>query len=79
MGPLLRPGDAEGTPMFIFSRPFRAVAGGLAVALLTVCLDRACQTPDGASDPAPAAVEAAKAPSPACATPAACGIVRAGS
>jgi len=27
--------------MFIFSRPFRAVAAGLVVALVTVCVDRA--------------------------------------
>jgi hypothetical protein len=65
--------------MFIFSRPFRAVAGGLSVALVTVCLDRACDTVDPTSASRPAAVETAKSPSPACATPAACGIVRAGS
>jgi hypothetical protein len=65
--------------MFIFSRPFRAVGGGLAVALLTVCLDRACETPYAATASRPAAAEATKAPSPACATPVACGIVRAGS
>jgi len=58
--------------MFIFSRPFRAVAAGLGVALLTVCLDRACEPPA-------AAAAAAKAPPPACAPPVACGIVRAGS
>jgi hypothetical protein len=61
--------------MFIFERPLRAVAAGLAVALLIVCLDRLCQAqvlPD----------EAVAAPH---ATPAACavhipwGIVRAGS
>jgi hypothetical protein len=65
--------------MFIFSRPSRAVLGGLSVALVTVCLDRACDTSDRTSMPRPAAVETAKSPSPACATPAACGIVRAGS
>jgi hypothetical protein len=65
--------------MFIFSRPFRAVAGGLSVALVTVCLDRACDTSDRTSASRPAVVESVKGPSPACATPAACGIVRAGS
>ena len=65
--------------MFIFSRPFRAVLGGLSVALLTVCLDRACDTSDRLRASRPAAAETAKSPSPACATPAACGIVRAGS
>jgi len=65
--------------MFIFSRPFRAVAGGLSVALVTVCLDRACDPSDRTSASQPAAIEAAKGPAPACATPAACGIVRAGS
>jgi len=29
--------------MFIFTRPLRAVAAGLGVALLVVSLDRACQ------------------------------------
>jgi hypothetical protein len=65
--------------MFIFSRPFRAVGAGLAVALLTVCLDRACQPPDTAIAAIPAAVHIAKAPASSCAPPAACGIVRAGS
>ncbi|HEY6824212.1 MAG TPA: hypothetical protein VI195_07205 [Steroidobacteraceae bacterium] len=65
--------------MFIFSRPFRAVAGGLSVALLTVCLDRACEAPGTGSAALPAAAQTAKAPSPACAAPVACGIVRAGS
>jgi hypothetical protein len=65
--------------MFIFSnRPFRAVAAGLGVALLTVCLDRACERNTEAAV-APAAVQVAKAPSSACAAPGACGIVRAGS
>ena len=75
----MRPRDAEGEAMFIFSRPFRAVAAGLGVALLTVCLDRACETPDGTTAARPATVETANAPPPACATPVACGIVRAGS
>ena len=65
--------------MFIFSRPFRAVAAGLAVSLLTVCLDRACEPPDAVVTALPAAAAVAKAPAPACAAPGACGIVRAGS
>jgi hypothetical protein len=66
--------------MFIFSRPFRAVAAGLSVALITVWLDRACEPPDTthASLP-PASGPAAKALPPSCAAPVACGIVRAGS
>jgi len=64
--------------MFIFSRPFRAVAAGLGVALLTVCLDRACE-PNSEEAVAPAAAHMAKAPSSACVAPVACGIVRAGS
>jgi hypothetical protein len=65
--------------MFIFSRPFRAVAAGLAVALLTVCVDRACESPDSAGAGLRAAAPATKPPPPACAAPVACGIVRAGS
>jgi hypothetical protein len=65
--------------MFIFSRPFRAVAAGLSVAVLTVCLDRACAAPGTGSVALPPAPDTAKAHAPACATPAACGIVRAGS
>ena len=65
--------------MFIFSRPFRAVAAGLSVAVLTVCLDRACAASGTGSAALPAAPDTAKAVAPACATPAACGIVRAGS
>ncbi len=65
--------------MFIFSRPFRAVAAGLGVALLTVCLDRACEPSDTVTTAVAAAAHIAKAPAPACATPVACGIVRAGS
>jgi hypothetical protein len=65
--------------MFIFSRPFRAVGAGLAVALLTVCLDRACAPPDTAIAAVPAAASIAKAQVSACATPAAWGIFRAGS
>ncbi len=65
--------------MFIFSRPFRAVAAGLSVALLTVWLDRACEAPvrEAVALPVPTAV--AKALPPACAPPVPCGIVRAGS
>ena len=33
--------------MFIFERPFRAVAAGIGVAFLIVGLDRLCQLPDG--------------------------------
>ena len=65
--------------MFIFSRPFRAVAAGLTVSLLTVYLDRACQPPETVATALPAAEAIAKAPAPACAAPGACGIVRAGS
>jgi len=72
--------------MFIFSRPFRAVGAGLAVALLTVCLDRACEPSDTAIAAVPATAIAAvptasvvKAPVSACAAPAPWGIVRAGS
>ncbi|MBV9726508.1 MAG: hypothetical protein JO299_15215 [Gammaproteobacteria bacterium] len=68
--------------MFIFSRPFRAVAAGLSVALVTVWLDRACEapgTPDTPTVSLPAAAATAKALPPACAAPVACGIVRAGS
>jgi hypothetical protein len=65
--------------MFIFSRPFRAVAAGLVVALLTVCLDRACEPPAAVAADFPAAASVAKAPPSACAAPGACGIVRAGS
>jgi len=65
--------------MFIFSRPFRAVGAGLAVALLTVCLDRACEPADTAIAAVPATASVVKAPVSACAAPAPCGIVRAGS
>jgi hypothetical protein len=65
--------------MFIFSRTFRAVGAGLAVALLTVCLDRACEPPAAVAADLPAVASIAKAPASACAPPGACGIVRAGS
>jgi hypothetical protein len=65
--------------MFIFSRPFRAVAAALAAALLTVCLDRACEPPEVAAVARPATASIAKASGSACAPAGACGIVRAGS
>jgi len=65
--------------MFVSSRPFRAVAAGLGVALLTVCVDRACDPPDTTPPVREPAVHVAKAPPSACAPPVACGIVRAGS
>ena len=65
--------------MFIFSRPFRAVGAGRAVAALIVFLDRACVSPDAAVAAVPAAASIAKAPVSACAAPAPWGIVRAGS
>ena len=36
--------------MFVFNRPLQAVAAGLTVPLLFVCLDRACQPLDASSD-----------------------------
>jgi len=65
--------------MFIFSRPFRAVAAGLVVALVTVCVDRACEPSAAVAAALPVTASIAKAPASACAPPAACGIVRAGS
>jgi hypothetical protein len=65
--------------MFIFTRPFRAVAAALAAALLTVCLDRACEPPEAVAGALPATASIAKAAGSACAPPGACGIVRAGS
>jgi len=61
--------------MFIFERSWQAVAAGLAVALLIVCLDRLCQPPSAAGDDD----RAANAPCAACAVHIPCGIVRAGS
>jgi hypothetical protein len=61
--------------MFIFERSWQAVAAGLAVALLIVCLDRLCQPPSAAGDDG----RAANAPCAACAVHIPCGIVRAGS
>jgi hypothetical protein len=55
--------------MFIFPRPFTAVAAALAVALLMVAVDRLCS-----ADQQPTLAGAA-----ACAAPPACGIVAAGS
>jgi len=40
--------------MFIFNRPFAAVAAGLAVALAIVWLDRACEPPGAHADAAEA-------------------------
>jgi hypothetical protein len=54
--------------MFIFARPLRAVAAGLAVALLIVYADR-CTDRTRSAEAQPAA----------CAAPAGCGILRAGS
>jgi len=49
--------------MFIFNRPAGAVAAGLAVALIVVCVDRACEPPAaGAEGPPPAAVQARLVP-----------------
>jgi hypothetical protein len=62
--------------MFIFNRPFQAVAAGLGVALLVVCLDSSCAT---SADAAPRHIYVTEGKSPACAAPVACGIVRAGS
>ena len=61
--------------MVISSRPFRAVAAALGVALLFVCLDRLSQ----AAEPALTGARVANVTTAACATPAAWGIVRAGS
>jgi hypothetical protein len=44
----------EEAAMFIFNRPFRAVAAGLGVALLFVSLDRSCQPLNAATDGPPA-------------------------
>jgi len=61
--------------MFLIERPLSAVAAALAVALLIVALDRACEPSAAAVDP-PVGTQAACA---ACAAHAAWGIVRAGS
>jgi len=61
--------------MFIFNRRVSAVAAGLVVALLTVIIDNSCQPRDGTAN----ASLVAEQPASACVTPAACGIVRAGS
>jgi hypothetical protein len=61
--------------MFIFERPLQAVLAGLAVAFLVVWLDRLCHPRPTAMPDRPNAT----APLSACAVPAACGIVRAGS
>jgi hypothetical protein len=46
--------------MFIFNRPFAAVVAGLGVALLVVCLDRACEPAE--AQPRVAPVATAQAP-----------------
>jgi hypothetical protein len=61
--------------MFIIHHRISAVAAGLAVALLTVIIDNSCQSHDATAG----ASLVAEQPPPACVTPAACGIVRAGS
>jgi hypothetical protein len=61
--------------MFIFNRPLQAVLAGLAVAWLVVGLDRLCHPPPTGASHGPNA----NATRSACAAPAACGIVRAGS
>ena len=60
--------------MFLIPRPLSAVVAGLAVALLMVCVDRACER----QPPADQGVTA-QAVCAACAGHAAWGIVRAGS
>jgi len=61
--------------MFIFERPWRGVAAGLAVALLILAWDRLCCPPA-----APALPAGSQLPqSAACPAPGGCGIVRAGS
>ena len=50
--------------MFIFERPLYAVAAGLAVALLTVGLDRGCQ-PDTVAKEVPSAAVATEVERPA--------------
>lgn len=67
--------------MFVFNRPFGAVAAGIGFALLVVVLSGLCQ-----GSPAPGAAAAAAQPAVAavhmpvtCVPPEACGIVRAGS
>jgi len=77
--------------MFLFNRSFAAALAGLAVALLFVCFDRACQVPAGDENlpPVAAAVPVVTAPaaaagiaiptSTACPPPGACGTLRAGS
>jgi hypothetical protein len=39
-------GHMEETAMFIFNRPFQAVAAGFGVALLVLCFDRSCHPPE---------------------------------
>jgi hypothetical protein len=67
--------------MFIFNRPFAAVAAGIGFALALALVAALCEPPPGRD----AAAGAVRAPEMAvhipvtCARPEACGIVRAGS
>jgi hypothetical protein len=67
--------------MFIFNRPFAAVAAGIGFALALALVSALCEPPPGRD----AAAGAVRAPEMAvhipvtCARPEACGIVRAGS
>jgi hypothetical protein len=71
--------------MFIFKRPFQAVAAGIAVPLLIVLLDRLANADEMPPVQSPVAVQTAAATGTpdaqcaACATAAPWGIVRAGS
>jgi hypothetical protein len=67
--------------MFIFNRPFGAVAAGIGFALAMAAVAALCE-PGSGRDPAPAAGQAAGIAvhmPVTCARPEACGIVRAGS
>jgi hypothetical protein len=67
--------------MFVFNRPFGAVAAGIGFALLVVVLSGLCQgsPPSGAASAAAQAIAAGVHKSVTCVPPEACGIVRAGS
>jgi hypothetical protein len=85
--PRVTPKTSAEVFMFIFKRPFQAVAAGIAVPLLIVLLDRLANAdvqppvhrPVAAQTAAAAQIPAANAPCAACATPAPWGMVRAGS
>jgi hypothetical protein len=80
--PRVTPKTSAEVFMFIFKRPFQAVAAALAVPLLIVVLDRlanADQPPAAPSPPAATQMASADAQCAACVTPAPWGIVRAGS